>query len=317
MGVEIGPLRDEDLGSADRICRVAFGTFLGMPDPTKAFGDRDFIRSRRRAPNTSTLAARKDGILVGSNVVSRWGSLGWFGPLTVTPQLWDQGIARALLDETDSIMDRWGVTHRGLFTFGHSPKHVSLYQRYGYWPRFLTPILEKSLVPHTTEKASSTVGRQFSLLSDREADEALREARELTGSLLAGLDLTGEIRSVQHQRLGETILSYGDSRLVGLGICHIGIGSEAGTGAGYVKFAAVAPDAQSGRHLRELLGAIEEKASSVGASRIEAGVNLSHPEAYRILRNHGFRTTFIGVAMQSPNEPGYHRDDLLVVDDWR
>jgi hypothetical protein len=31
--VYVRPLAEEDLDEADRICRVAFGTFLGVPEP--------------------------------------------------------------------------------------------------------------------------------------------------------------------------------------------------------------------------------------------------------------------------------------------
>jgi hypothetical protein len=69
--------------------------------------------------------------------------VGFFGPLAVVPSLWDRGVARAMLDSTMAILDEWGVSHRGLFTFSHSAKHVFLYQNYGFLPRFLTPVLSK------------------------------------------------------------------------------------------------------------------------------------------------------------------------------
>src|SRR5688572_7867862 len=143
--VRIRPLEEADLGEADRIMRLAFGTFLGLPDPGSFMGDADYVRTRWAADPTCALAAEADGRLVGTNFVTRWGSVGFFGPLTVDPSLWDQGVARALLDATMPIFDGWGVTHAGLFTFPGSPKHVALYQSYGFLPRFLTPVLAKTL----------------------------------------------------------------------------------------------------------------------------------------------------------------------------
>jgi hypothetical protein len=46
-------------------------------------------------------------------------------------------------------------------------------------------------------------------------------------------------------------------------------------------------------------------------------VNLGREKAYRMLRAHGFRTEFEGVIMHQPNEPGYHRPGVYVIDDWR
>src|SRR5437763_15594871 len=144
-GVTVRPLRESDLAEADRIMRLAFGTFLGLSDPGGFMGDADYVRTRWAADPTAALAAEVGGRLAGTNFVTRWGSVGFFGPLTVDPDLWDKGVARALLDETMPFFDRWAVTHAGLFTFPQSPKHLALYQSYGFQPRFLTPVLAKPL----------------------------------------------------------------------------------------------------------------------------------------------------------------------------
>ena len=113
--VKIRPLSEDDLNEADRIMRTAFGTFLGLPDPMSFMGDADYVRTRWAAEPASALAAEVDCRLVGSNFVTRWGSVGFFGPLTVVPSLWDRGVARAMLDATMAIFDEWGVSHRGLY----------------------------------------------------------------------------------------------------------------------------------------------------------------------------------------------------------
>ena len=38
MDIRIRPLEERELPEADRIIRLAFGTFMGLPDPTKTFG---------------------------------------------------------------------------------------------------------------------------------------------------------------------------------------------------------------------------------------------------------------------------------------
>jgi GNAT superfamily N-acetyltransferase len=70
--------------------------------------------------------------------VTRWGAFGFFGPLTVLPEYWDQGVAQRLLKATNAVFDRWGVRRTGLFTFPQSTKHLGLYQKFGYWPRSAT-----------------------------------------------------------------------------------------------------------------------------------------------------------------------------------
>lgn len=46
MHIDIRPLREADLPEADRIFRLAFGTFLGMPEPLAFAGDADYVSTR-------------------------------------------------------------------------------------------------------------------------------------------------------------------------------------------------------------------------------------------------------------------------------
>lgn len=86
------PLIESDLPTAGRIIGLAFGTFLGAAEPEKFLSDLDYARTRWLADPTSAFGAEKNGELVGSNFATRWGTVGFFGPLTVRPDLWDQGL---------------------------------------------------------------------------------------------------------------------------------------------------------------------------------------------------------------------------------
>ena len=52
-------------------------------------------------------------------------------------------------------------------------------------------------------------------------------------------------------------------------------------------------------------------------AHVVAGVNTAREAAYRTLQRRGFRTQLQGVTMHRPNEPGYSRPELFVLDDWR
>ena len=145
--VVIRPLQEGDLDAADRVMRIAFGTFLGAPDPMMVFGDLDYVRSRFAAEPTWAFAAELDGEVVGSNFATRWGSFGFFGPVTVRVDLWDRGIAGRLMEPIMDLFDQWQVRQAGLFTFPQSPKHIGLYQKFGFWPQYLTPLMERPVTP--------------------------------------------------------------------------------------------------------------------------------------------------------------------------
>src|SRR5690242_20813111 len=98
--VRVRPLREADLPEAKRIFHLAFGTFLGLPDPMQFCSDRDFVISRWRADAGGAFAAEASGQIIGSSFLSNWGSVAVFGPLTIRPDFWDRGVAGRLLAAT-------------------------------------------------------------------------------------------------------------------------------------------------------------------------------------------------------------------------
>ncbi len=109
----VRPLVESDLDAADAVLRSAFNTFVGVPD---LFGDVDYVHTRFRAAPDAALAAEIDGEVVGSNFLTRWGSFGFFGPLSVRPDLWDQGIARRrnATEEPGRVQSAGRLRHRRL-----------------------------------------------------------------------------------------------------------------------------------------------------------------------------------------------------------
>jgi predicted N-acetyltransferase YhbS len=313
MELRIRPIEERDVEEADRIIRLAFGTFLGVPDPMAVFGDSDFAHTRYRAAPDSAFVAEANGRVVGSNFVTRWGSFGFFGPLTIEPRLWDKGIAQRLLEPTMRLFEEWQCSNTGLFTFGHSTKHVSLYQKFGFWARFLTSIMSKGVM--RAQSVEDCV--LFSRLRPAEKIEALAGCREATGLIYDGLDVTREITAVDEQKLGDTVIRFEDSKVSALAVCHLGPSTEAGRGICYVKFGCVRPGPGAQSAFELILADCEALAGTGGASRLVAGVNLSRHEAYRVMLGKGFRTDMQGVAMHRNNEPGFCRPGLFVIDDWR
>ncbi|HLJ76322.1 MAG TPA: GNAT family N-acetyltransferase, partial [Acidobacteriaceae bacterium] len=203
LPVRIGPLQRNEVEEADRIMRLAFGTFLGMPDPMAFLGGRSFIAPRFASPNVRGHAARIDGRLIGTNFATRWGSFGFFGPLTILPEYWDKGVATQLLHATEKTFDRWGVRRAGLFTFPHSTKHVGLYQKFGYWPTYLT-----ALMARTPNSAAGRAGTLLSALPRQQREAAIAACARITRRIDRGLDLSDEIRAALKQRVGEVVLIY-------------------------------------------------------------------------------------------------------------
>ncbi len=311
--VIIRKLEERDLDEADRIVRLAFGTFVGLPDPMRMFGDADMARTRFRGNPEGALGAELEGRLVGSNFLADWGSVGFFGPLSVEPPLWERKIARRLLDSTMELFKQWGTRHLGLFTFAQSPKHLALYQKYGFWPRYLTAVMGKPAGDTTRAKNLEL----FSELDTGAQRAALADARAMLASIYEGLDLTKEIESVERQKLGDTVILRNRSRVEALAVCHVGAGTEAGSDACYAKFGTVRPGPGAAQNFENLLDACEWLTTSRGAAKFNAGVNVERHDAYRAMISRGFRTFISGVAMQHGNDRGCNSPKVFLLDDWR
>jgi len=312
--ITIRRLRETDLAEADRIFRQAFGTFIGLPDPMMFFQGRDLVGSRWKTNPAASLAVEANGELIASNFVTAWGSLGFFGPLTVRPDFWDRGVTKRLLEHTMPIFEFLGVRHAGLFTFPHSAKHIGLYQKFGFYPRFLTAVMTRS--PSQSMQSNGQLVR-FSQLAQSENDGALRACCEMTDLIFGGLDLRSEIQAVHNHKLGDTILLWNGSRLAAFAVCHFGAGTEGGPTCCYVKFAAARPGEKAGENFDRLLDQLDFLAANERLASIEAGVNMACDDVYRRMLAKGFQTKIQGVAMDRPNEPGCNYPAAHVISDWR
>ena len=309
----VRPLREPDLPLADHIFRLAFGTFNGLADPLQFGGDLTKSAPVGWPTPPPPLGRRRTGDLVGSNFVTHWGSVGYFGPLTVHPDFWDRGVGQKLLPPALALFQAWGCRHTGLYTYSASPKHLALYQKFGFWPRALTAILSKPVRPLETMGRSASIPRQ----RPRRAPGLVAAAAGLTDAIYGGLDVQREILALQAQDIGDTVLVWDDPGLVGFAAVHVGAGSEAGSGAGFIKFGAARPGPQAAEYFDRLLTACEAYAAAQGAASLIGGVSLARQPAYEQMRPRGFKPEVVGVCMHKPNEPGYHRAEAWVIDDWR
>ncbi|MBE9051766.1 GNAT family N-acetyltransferase [Nostocales cyanobacterium LEGE 11386] len=313
MTVSIRLLQANELAAADHIFRLAFGTLLGLPEPSCYKEDATFLLHRWQTDPTAAFAAEVDGKLIGSNMVVNWGSFGYFGPLSIHPDFWDQGIGQRLIEPAIACFTQWNTQLAGLFTFAESPKHHALYQKFGFRLRFLTAIMSKPI-----QQAQPLLpGNKYSQMSEAERIESLKASYQLTNAIYPGLDVSKEIQTIQAQGLGDTVFLWDNSGLAGFAVCHAGANTEAGSNTCFVRFGAARSGTHAGQRFEQLLDICENLTVTLGMSRLVAGVNTSRDEAYLRMLARGFRSDMIGVAMHKPNEPGYSRPDVFVLDDWR
>lgn len=102
----------------------------------------------------------------------------------VHPDFWNQKIAQGLIEAVMEHFMQSGIQQAGLLTFSNSPKHHALYQKFGFWQRFLTCVMSKpiSRVEQKLTEAS------YSAMTQEQRCECLNASRELTNVIYPGLD---------------------------------------------------------------------------------------------------------------------------------
>lgn len=313
MSISIRLLRENELEEANHLFRLAFGTFVGNPIPENYSSDLNYM-NRWHADPQAAFAAESDGKLIGANIAINRGSFGLFGPLIVHPELWNRGVGKRLIEAAIDCFSKWNIEQAGLFTFSNSPKHLSLYQKFGFYPRFLTALMSKKLAG---VRADNFKGSKYSALKEDDRTRCLKACRELTGEIYAGLDLSKEIQLVDLKKLGDTILLWEESNLEGFAICHCGENTEAGKDICQLRFAVVRSGRKAEEWFEKLIRECSDFAAVRGLSILACGVSTESDRAYQKILSLGFQIDRLGVAMHKPNQPAYYRSSIWAIGDWR
>ena len=311
-------LTEGDLVDADRINRVAFGTFFGLEDPTAFRGDGEVIPGRFASNPHGAFAAEMNGELVACGFVMDWGRVGLLGPLTVDVDQWGRGIGRSMMDAMTGYMDSRGFTLQGLFTHPQSPTHIRLYESYGFRMNRITAVMAKDVAAAAELPGTA---RLFSELAEEDRRVAIAECRNIAETVYPGLDLAGEITSIALNGFGDTVLLGAAGDLSGFACCHQGAGSEAGSRQTLVKFASVRSGPDAPATFEKLMAACGGFAAQRGTKRLVAGTNTGRAACYQAMLDMGFRSWMNGIAMLKPvptaDTEGYNIDSVFAVDDWR
>ncbi len=307
--IEISLLQESELPEAEKLLRLSFGTFLGLNEPMD-FGKGAEYMSRWYRDPLGAFAARADKKLIGYSLVANWGSCGGFGPIVTHPDYWDRGIGSQLLDASWSKFLEWESQQIVFCTHANSPKHIYFYGKFGAYPRFLIALCTKAI---SNTQLPTLQAQRYSQLSSEQQAVSLNASYQLTDKIYEGLDWQSEILLVEQRSLGDTLFIWDDTGLIGFAICHYGTGSEAPRENCYVKLAA----AQSAEAFEQLLDECEALTIILGMSSLVAGVDTACVDAYRRMIARKFRLSALSVSMHKPNQTGYSRPDVYVIEDRR
>lgn len=309
MNIDISLLQESELPEAEQLLNLSFGTFLGLTEPMD-FSKGAKYSSRWYRDPSSAFAARAEGKLIGFCMLANWGTCAGFGPIVIDPDYWDRGIGSQLITSSWSKFDEWQTQQIIFCTHTNSPKHIYFYGKFGAEPRFLIALCSKTIssIPPKTLQA-----QRYSQLSTEQQLESLNAVYQLTDNIYEGLDWRSEIVLVQQRSLGDTLLVWNDTELIGFAICHYGVGSEAVRGSCYIKLAA----AKSAQAFEQLVDRCEAFSIILGMSSLVAGVDTACVDAYHRILARKFQLSTLLLSMHKPNQAGYSRPDVYIIEDRR
>lgn len=274
------------------------------------FGNGAEYLSRWYREPLGAFAARAEGKLIGFCLLANWGSCAGFGPIVTHPNYWDRGIGSQLIDVSWEKFDQWGSQQIIFCTHANSPKHIYFYGKFGAEPRFLIALCSKTI---SNVQPKILNAKRYSQLSPEQQAASLNAAYQLTDKIYEGLDWRSEILLVEKRSLGDTLFVWNDAELIGLAICHYGLGSEAARESCYLKLGA----AKGAEAFEQLIDECEALTMMLGISSLVAGVDTACVDAYRRIIAKKFRPSVLSVSIHKPNQAGYSRPDVYVIEDRR
>ena len=324
--IKIRRVRKGDLSKVRDVIEQAFGDFFERQvgtRPRQVFGGAQYVHHRwLMEPWGCFVAEEGDGKIVGAAVAVTWGSLGLVGPIAVLTNYQNQDIGQQLLAASQEFFDENKATLQGVATYPYSPKHLALYQKFGYKPKGLVVITSKHLdrreIVHATKPARPGLGvRRYSSLEEAKKKPAMLKFHRISNAIWRGMDVGKEVEIVDGLALGDTLILEKGRELIGFAIVHMPPNSEAPHGAAYIKFLAIDARHRKPEHLHALLAAVEEMATGAQLTQVVAPAYTYYWTAYQALLERGYHVDFTMVRMKRGKQEEYEDGSDLVLDDWR
>ena len=142
--VQIRRVRKGDLSKVKDVFEQSFGDFLERQlgtRPRQAFNGAQYVHHRWLMEPWGCFVAEEDNAkIVGAALAVTWGTVGLLGPVAVLTHYHNQSIAQQLIRATQEFFDENKTTLQGVMTYPTSPKHLTLYHKFGYQPKYLTAV---------------------------------------------------------------------------------------------------------------------------------------------------------------------------------
>ncbi len=228
--IKIRRVRKGDLAKVRDVIEQAFGDFFERQmgtRPRQVFGGAQYVHHRwLMEPWGCFVAEEGDGKIVGAALAVMWGSIGLVGPIAVLTHYQNQDIGQQLLTACQGFFSENKAALEGVSTYPNSPKHITMYQKFGYKPKGLVvvaakPMDRREIVQATRPPRPGLGVRRYSSLEEARKKAAMLRVRRITNGIWRGMDLSKEVEIVDGLALGDTLLLEKGREVIGFAIVHM------------------------------------------------------------------------------------------------
>ena len=298
MRTTIRLMREKDADAVRKVDAIAFATWARqlkkewaeLPPRTRT----NLLALRANDPQ-GCFVADEQGRVVGFIFSHTWGSVGWFGPFAVLPEVQGRGIGKRLIAASLAYLRQDPARVVGLETMAESPYNLGLYLRQGFQAVLPTFSLSKVLAASQNE---STGPARWSSADAETRVRWLADLRAASGQIRPGLDYSKEILSTAQHGLGETLVLCEGLEAIGFSDVQLASSREGWGGElAIVKIMALHPAYTSDVALGALLDATKALARAHGKKTLVVPVNARHTWALERLLERGYRVSGVMIRM--------------------
>jgi predicted N-acetyltransferase YhbS len=136
MAVTLRSGRPEDAAACGRICHAAFAAIANAHNFTPDFPNAEVatgaVGAMLRHQHCYGVVAERDGVIVGSNFLDERGTVSGVGPITVDPEVQNEGVGALLMRDVMARSAAKGFAGIRLVQAGYHMRSLSLYSKLGF-----------------------------------------------------------------------------------------------------------------------------------------------------------------------------------------
>jgi GNAT superfamily N-acetyltransferase len=226
--------------------------------------------------------------VVAFNMAHRSGTEGWMGPLAVRPDAQGTGFGKDIVRGGIDWLRRCGARVIGLETMPRTMDNIGFYSSLGLVPGRLTVTVTFEAAP--LDRPPMLLGR----LPLAEREDVVVACRALVDRLQPGYDFSRELLLTDELALGDTVLLFAGSELVGYALCHTAplVEGRAREELRVLKLVVAGED-----HLETLVRVLADYARRSGTRRVALRAQSDYAAAYMRLMAHGARVRWTDLRM--------------------